>query len=837
VTQPVDRAFVEIVPDTRDFTKDLNDDVAVAYEKLQRQTDKVTAKVSQSFDAAGNKIERTFTTIEKDGELTVKVIEKAFTDAGERITRVFAKTADKAAVSEEFIAEVARLSADTAADSFERAGERIEDAFREASRVAAIQEAEIARQARQASDALNKNTGVLDRTFKGLFETIVSLGSALVGLGAAAPTPAGLIAILATITAIAAATGPIIALVGALADLIGLIGPLPAALGVLIAAVLPLVFAFQGLGDAIKAVNDGDPEKIAAAMKKLAPAARSVVKEITGLNGVFDKFRKSIQQSFFAPLVGDITRSVRTILPAIQKSIDQVATAFGRAASNLLEFLREPKTIAIFNQLFSATAGIVDKLGVGILDLIQGFTTLFKAGLPFVQRFVNMIAQLATKFSIFIDKAVQSGAFNKFVEDAIDTTKELFSLVGAIGNLFDALFSNADDEGRDFIATLTEMVNQLADFLRTAEGQEALQNLVDTAKQVGLALILLGKIIQLLFKEINFIKHSIEGVVIGFKALVSGVKTAVSAIGDFIGATVATINGWITIVIDFFIALPGEILDAIKKLPGLLANLFNFMLDQALKEIGIGIGLIIFTFTQLPQRILAAILSLPGIIRNFFVGLWTSAKTETVKGSNSVIDFIKTIPGRVLSFIKTVGPIIANVFRDALSSAKAFVVNGFNSIVNFVKSVPGRIRDAFKAAGGFVSDIGGAIAGAIKSFLNRAIDRINDGISSIDDILPGSLPRIPRLAKGGVINPTPGGTLAVLGEAGQREIAAPEDLLRKILSEEQSPGIVFGPGSVVVQFDGVVPTDSEARLTGLAVGRGIIDALARRDIRTTVRAL
>lgn len=894
MTQPIDRAFVEIVPDTRDFTKDLDADVKVAYAKLQRQTDKVTTKVSQSFDEAGRKIERTFTTIEKDGELTVKVIEKAFNDAGERITRAFSKSADKAAVSQEFIAEVARLSADTAADAFERAGERIEDAFREASRVAAIQEAEIARQARQANEAMSKNTGLLDRAFKGLFETVVSLGSALVGLGAAAPTPAGLIAILATVTAIGAAIGPVIALVGALADLVGLIGPLPAALGVLVAAVLPLVFAFQGLGDAIKAVNDGDPEKIAEAMKKLSPAARSVVKEITGLNGVFDKFRKSIQQSFFAPIVGDIGSTVRLLISGLQPAINSVADALGHIAENFLAFLQQTSTIKTLNALFTATSTILNTLNVPLVNLFDTLFSLTGAGLPFIQRFADAFAGLLDKFNEFVATSLKTGAFNKFVEDAIKTTKELFKLVGAVGNLFGALFSNADDEGRDFIAVLTEMINHLAEFLRTAEGQEALQNLVDTAKQVGAALLVLGRVLEFVFKAINFMKDAIVGEIAALTAFVNGVKAVAGAIGRFLGDAVDIIGGWISAigdffgqvgdffgnaldaveswidsVIEFFTSLPGKIITEVKKIPGQLIAFFNTALDAVLHDIGVKIGLILFAFTVLPGKIIEAVKALPGQIaaifddlwnfardstvrggtsivesvvsvitqvKNFFIGLWNDARTATINGIAAVITFVQALPGRISSFLSSIGPIIANIFRDALASAKAFVVNGFNAIVTFVKGVPNRIRDAFKAAGGFVSDIGGAIAGAIKSFLNRAIDRINGGIASIDNVLPGSLPRIPRLAKGGVINPTPGGTLAVLGEAGDREIATPEKLLRSILAE-QSPGIVFGPGSVVVEFSGVVPTEGDAFRTGTTVAQGILATLEKRNIRTTVRAL
>ena len=50
-------------------------------------------------------------------------------------------------------------------------------------------------------------------------------------------------------------------------------------------------------------------------------------------------------------------------------------------------------------------------------------------------------------------------------------------------------------------------------------------------------------------------------------------------------------------------------------------------------------------------------------------------------------------------------------------------------------------------------------------------------------------------------------------------------------------GVVLGPGAVVVQFLGAVPSAAEAYAAGQAAGQGVWDALARRNVRNNVRAL
>lgn len=875
MTHPVDRAFVEIEPDTRDFSRELNSDVEKAYEKVNRQTQQLERKITKAFDAAGREIERTFTTIAKDGKVTTTVLEKSFNAAGDKIERMFKAVSAEGVGAEELIAEVGKLAADSTADSFERMGERIEDAFREAQRVAAIESLRMQHSGEKATDNLNDRFSFFNRVLSKTGETIVSLGSALVGLGAAAPTPAGLIAILATITAIAAAIGPVIALGGALGDLIGLIGPLPATLGVLVAAVVPLVFAFQGLGDAIDAINKGDPEKIAAAMKKLSPAAREVAKEITGLNKVFGTFRKNIQQSFFAPITGDISETARILLPGLQRSINHVADALGHIAENFLAFAQQDGVIKNINAIFDTTASILNKINVPLVTLLDTLLNVAVAGLPFVERLGSAFAGLLDKVNEFVNASIKSGAFNKFVEDAIATTKKLFGLVGALGRLLGAIFGNADDEGRDFIQTLTDMVNKLADFFNSAEGQRTLQDFIDNIKVTVTVINALAKAIAF---GIGWFHFLIDAVVTGAKA----VGKAAGAIGrffvgighavaegfttvvDFVGGIVDKIGNFIDGVVSFFKSLPGKILAAIQALPGVILGFIQATLDDFLRRVGIAIGLVVFTFTTLPKKI-AEIVSripgavtafftqlwgnvvditrdgialvtnfvtqLPGIISRFFIDAWAKAKQLTLDGVNTVVNFVRSLPGRISALASSIGSAISNFFSRIFSGGKQKASSAVDAIIGFIRNLPSKL-------GGFVNDVGGRIGDAIKRMINRAISKINEGIAEVDKFLPGDLPRIPQLAKGGLVRARPGGTIAQIAEGGEDEVVSPLSKLKAILKDVSGgTNITFGPGAIAVTFEGVTPTAQEARTVGNAVGMGILDVLAKRDIKATVRAL
>jgi hypothetical protein len=127
----------------------------------------------------------------------------------------------------------------------------------------------------------------------------------------------------------------------------------------------------------------------------------------------------------------------------------------------------------------------------------------------------------------------------------------------------------------------------------------------------------------------------------------------------------------------------------------------------------------------------------------------------------------------------------------------------------------------------------------VKSFLNKAIDRINSGIASIDAILPGDLGRIPRLAQGALVRHTPGGILANVGEGSEDEVVAPLSKLTSLIrgAVGAGGGVNFASGSINVNFSGAVPSEGEAFVAGRAVGNGIADQLARRSVRVQMRAV
>lgn len=596
----------------------------------------------------------------------------------------------------------------------------------------------------------------------------------------------------------------IIALAAALSSLIGLVAVLPASFGVLLSVIAPLVLAFQNFGEAVSAVASGDVDKINEALRKLSPSAADAVREIGRLLPQLKTFQKLMQEAFFVPFRGGITQLVTSFLPVLTTGFRQINLALGTFVKQLIDMLTTADNLQVFAELFASTARIISALTGPVIRLFDAINSAVLESLPFVERIAAAFGRAFDAFAAFINKSIETGEFDKFIEDAFTTVKELVDLLKAVGGLIGTLFAGTEEAGHGLLVTLTDLTIRLDEFLKSAEGQQALRDLSTLVELTGQAL---GAVVT----SVILLNQSFQISLKMFELIGRGFTSLITTIGDFFAQVPAKIEEFK----GFLAQVPQAILQAV-----------NAAFTTLLQAIGVQIGLVLFAVQVLPTKI---------------------------------VEFIGSIPGRIREALASTGPTILEIFRQAFDDANAFIRAKFDEAVAFIQSVPERIvalgpiflragknlivsfMNGFRSVGSFIGDIAGDIVGAVRGFLNRAIDKINSGIAAIDAILPGNLGRIPRLAQGAVVGRRQGGTLAVVGEGREDEAVAPlsklTDMIKKAVGETGAgTSISFGPGSININFSGAVPSEGEARTIGAAVADGIAGQLARRSVRTQVRA-
>lgn len=313
------------------------------------------------------------------------------------------------------------------------------------------------------------------------------------------------------------------------------------------------------------------------------------------------------------------------------------------------------------------------------------------------------------------------------------------------------------------------------------------KGVVNTAKTIFLNFTGLGLII----------KH--------WEILLPFFKTLWNNIWNVLSGVISRIRSGFEGMVAFVIALPGRIAAGIATIWNAVYNTLQAAITLARTYLN---GMITFVI-GLPGRVVTALSRL----WNAIYSTTSAAITQAKNFLNGLITFVAGIPGRVVTALSTIWRAVYSTASSAVENAKVYL----NNLVTWATGIPGRIGNAVSGMWNKVSDgatnaknwaidrlnelinwvggLGGTIAtkasgmwngirDSFKSALNWIIDKWNSlsfklpSISAFGQTIGGttiSVPQIPRFAKGGVVQASPGGTLGLIAEAGRNERITPLD--------------------------------------------------------------
>lgn len=854
MTQPIDVVYVEV---RASGEKETAKNVKKALNDIERDVDRAADEIEKSFDDAAKDIERELTQMSKALGDTVDDQVKAWGELGDVIGYDITEAG-----------ATARYAVKQFADESERDFKRVRK--------------EVDRTKESISGIGKGGTGNLGG---GLLSTLTGLGSQVMSLGALLGpigTGAVLIGIIALIPAV-------IALAGALAQLGGALLLLPAAFAAVAAIAAPLMMAFSGIGDAVSALASGDLEKINEAMKNLSPSAQAFAREINGLRKPLKDLRMSVQEGFFSQFRGDLTEMVNALLPMLNRGLTSVSGALGRLARDFIDLLGANDIIEAIGDVFESTTRIVDNLRPRIIDLFGVMFGAIEHGLPFLERAADALGDLIGRFTEWLSGSLQDGSFEEFLEGAFETFQNLWDLAGALGELLVSIFGNAGDEGNDFIQQLTAIIDKMTEWFNSMEGQQALQDILDGLVYVVNMLKILAGIVQFTVQALGWLYNATDAVVmvltlaavaVGafFQALWGWLQTAWGAVQTFfssLGEWLGGVGGWFTEawntisnffsqLVAFFTALPGQIWNAIQALPGFVVGVFQQMADQTLYVIGFVLGSIVRFFIELPGRLAEAGVALWQFIVTLFTTIGGFILTVTATMIDAVVGFFAALPDRTWAALVGIIGFVASIFTSVSNAVISRVMNLVNSVVSFFSQLPNRASSAASSlpnrilaiinnlASRAVSAGRNVMEGVANGIRNGTNSAINAAINAAKRVLEGFWDALGIGSPSTVAADTVGAPIMQgVGVGVENEAPKLKDVINRSVigavpggfgtnasaNNHAESSIVFGEGAVQVTFEGVIPTEDEAMQTGAAVGNGISQTLARRNVRTSIRTV
>lgn len=285
------------------------------------------------------------------------------------------------------------------------------------------------------------------------------------------------------------------------------------------------------------------------------------------------------------------------------------------------------------------------------------------------------------------------------------------------------------------------------------------------------------------------------------------------------------------------------LIDSLVNAVGLLSFFFASGVGQKAMEGLVDIAIIsIKAFTGF-IIILASIFALLEVIgeyfKNDFIPNLVTGLLAIGDGIINIGQFFWWLLTKIVEFYNNATRTVSGVGKsvaDTFIRMRAAVIAAVVQILTQIISIRGRILAAVAGFGSLLFNAGRNIilglVNGIKSLFNYLVSTMGWLAQTVRSYWPFSPAKTGPLSGRG--DPKFAGQKIIQRIAEGMRMEAPE--LRSS-SVEATSNITFGPNSIRVGFEGVVPTPQQAATTGSAVGTGILDQLAARNTRLAVRTM
>ena len=420
-------------------------------------------------------------------------------------------------------------------------------------------------------------------------------------------------------------------------------------------------------------------------------------------------------------------RSLQSAMPA---QLKQISKAFFQNGAAIDKYLAKAREYANNNPMSSTGKELVEQLEAvknGTGDMTTALGTSMRTGIVSMDEFMDTITKLNTEgvdgFQNFKDQAKNStGGIQTSIENMkTAVVRGVSKIIGAIGG------GNITGAVSGFGSGIEKMLGAIAGLINFVKDNSTVFTVIAVA--VGI----------------------FAGAVITYNTAVSLASAASKA--WMVATQVATGVQWL-----FNAALNANPLAIVAvALAAVTAGLVWF-----------------FTQTQVGQN-----------IWNGFVGVLSSTITSIGQWFGGLWNGIVGVFGGAAGWF-------SGVFQGAWNA----IVGVFSRMPGFFGGVWNTVAGMFGKIGSFVGNsVGGAVKGAVNGALgmvermaNGFINTINGAIGLINKI-PGvhigniSQLHIPRLATGGIVPPTNGGSIIYAGDGGQNEWVVPESKMASLVAQ------------------------------------------------------
>jgi hypothetical protein len=596
-------------------------------------------------------------------------------------------------------------------------------------------------------------------------------------------------------------------------------------------------YVVEGLGTTIANVFDSILSILVAA----DPIIRKFTDFLSKKTGDFAKFLDTKEASgeleeFFNKSGAIAAETGEVLGNAFSGLVNIIKANFSEGGGGyiLLQYLKD---VTGEFEKFSGSKEGQDKLSkffadsaVNVKSILGFFGQLFKAILkagadPNVGKFFDILKEAMPTFEAILKEANAAGpSLAKFIASVLEFTK-LTLESGAITAFFSTLRTALDFINKilanDIVAGILKVTGTVFAFLSALGliGRVAGFAFKVLAGNILRVITFFGRLLGITRLATLSMASLNAAMMTLAKTVVTKVLAGLRLLGAFfltnpLGLFITVLTGIIALFVVLYNkneAFREAVQSAFEKVKNAAETAFNWIKNNWPLILAIltgPIGLAVLAISKnwdtivdfvkgIPQRIKDAASSMWNWITEKLSAVWESGKLIF----GSIVEWVKGVPGKLRDGVVGMWTWVT----DKLSSAFEAIKEKWTTIIGWVKGLPARIKEA-------AGDLWSGFRDSFRSALDWIRTRWNSfriaAVFPPDFIIPFlrgkgfvlDTPNIPPLAQGGIIQPSPGGTLAQIAEAGRPERVEPLDpdglskrdkAMIQLLSGGKSSGNVF----------------------------------------------
>ena len=248
------------------------------------------------------------------------------------------------------------------------------------------------------------------------------------------------------------------------------------------------ILAFQGVGDALKALNDYqiDPteehfKKLQQTMDALGPAGELFVRTLQEMRPELQDLQDVAQQGMF-PGLTDSLIELEKLKPEAEQIIGTISRTLGELSAEGAGNLNDQRWVDFIHFLDREAAPTLKAMGKTLGYVVEGAASMMMAFDPLADSFTQGMVGYARSFRDWADGLDQTEGFQQFVDYINDNGPEAMETLAALGNALVALVTAAAPVG----SAVLPVIQVLADTLAAIADSPVGPILIGTASAVGL---------------------------------------------------------------------------------------------------------------------------------------------------------------------------------------------------------------------------------------------------------------------------------------------------------------------------------------------------------------